>query len=101
MDFSPQIGHEQAGSRPGLVISPLSYNAKTNLAMVCPITSKSKNYSFEAPIISNDIKGVALLDQISSIDWERRNIKYVSRIKLKDFERLLLKLRMFLEIRDF
>ncbi len=43
LDFSPKMGHEQAGRRPALCISPLKYNKKVGLAIFCPITSKGDN----------------------------------------------------------
>ena len=50
LDFDPQAGHEQAGSRFGLVLSPCEFNAVTGFAYVAPITSKVKGYPFELPI---------------------------------------------------
>lgn len=47
LSFSPQAGHEQAGRRPALVISPAPYNGKVGLALLCPITSQVKGYPFE------------------------------------------------------
>jgi len=41
LTFDPQAGHEQAGRRPALVLSPKAYNTKTSLALICPITSLS------------------------------------------------------------
>ncbi|MEH1846004.1 MAG: type II toxin-antitoxin system PemK/MazF family toxin [Nostoc sp.] len=50
INFMPQIGREQAGKRPALVISPLKYNRRVRLALVCPITTKVKGYPFEVPV---------------------------------------------------
>jgi mRNA interferase MazF len=73
LSFHPQAGHEQAGRRPALVISPLAYNAKSGLALVCPITSRPKNYPFEVAIDqASEIAGVILADQVKSIDWKAR-----------------------------
>ena len=78
LEFNPQSGHEQAGHRPALVISPKIYNSKTSLALVCPITSQVKNYGFEVAIPSGfTISGVVLADQIKNLDWNARNAKYV------------------------
>lgn len=38
LDFTPQLGHEQAGRHPALVLSPTAYNSRVSLAPVCPIT---------------------------------------------------------------
>ena len=52
LQFDPQAGHEQAGRRPALVLSPAAYNGKVGLAVLCPITSQSKGYPFEVPIVA-------------------------------------------------
>lgn len=74
LDFNPQAGHEQAGRRPALVLSPASYNGKLGLAIVCPITSRVKGYPFEVPIPSGlAVSGVVLADQVKNADWQVRN----------------------------
>lgn len=78
LDFNPQAGHEQAGKRPAIVISPKSYNSKVGLALFQPITSKQKGYPFEVILPNNlPISGVILSDQIKSRDWKIRKIKYI------------------------
>lgn len=72
LDFTPQTGHEQAGKRPALVLSPQAYNAKTHLAVLCPITTQIKGYPFEVRIQGAKIDGVILADQIKSLDWVAR-----------------------------
>lgn len=78
LDFHPQIGREQAGRRPAIVLSYLDYNDLSGLAVVCPITSKSKGYRFEVALPNGlPITGVVLADQIKSIDWRARNAAYI------------------------
>jgi len=72
LDFDPQSGHEQAGHRPALVISPATYNGRTGLMLCCPLTSQIKNYPFEV-VISCSRRNVALADQIKNLDWRARN----------------------------
>ncbi len=73
LTFDPQAGHEQAGRRPAVVLSPKSYNGKTGLALVCPITSRPKGYPFEVDIPSGcDVTGSVLADQIRNLDWHAR-----------------------------
>ena len=50
LSFTPQAGHEQAGRRPALVLSPSTYNRKVGLALFCPITSRVKGYPFEVTV---------------------------------------------------
>ena len=81
LNFNPQSGHEQAGKRPALIISPKRYNRKVGLAVFFPITSKTKGYPFEVKLPSDlPIDGVILSDQIKSLDWESRNVKFVCKL---------------------
>jgi len=76
--FNPQAGHEQAGRRPALVLSPLSYNAKVGLALLCPITSQVKGYPFEVSIPDGlPVAGAVLADQLKSLDWRARDATFV------------------------
>lgn len=78
ISFSPQSGHEQAGNRPAIVLSPKSFNQATGFAVFCPITSKQKGYPFEVKLPDDLlIHGVILTDQVKSLDWKSRNIKIV------------------------
>ena len=78
LSFNPRAGHEQAGRRPALVVSPTSYNQKVGLALFCPVTSQIKGYPFEVEIPPNDhVAGVVLSDQIKSLDWRARNATFL------------------------
>jgi mRNA interferase MazF len=78
LDFDPQIGHEQSGRRPALVVSPKSYNRKVGLCLVCPITSQVNGYPFEVRLPDGiDIHGVVLCDQIKSLDWQARRVDHI------------------------
>jgi mRNA interferase MazF len=78
MSFSPQSGHEQAGWRPALVVSPRAYNMASSLALFCPITSTNKGYPFEVPLPDGTTTvGVVLADQIRSLDWRARRARFV------------------------
>ena len=75
--LTPQTGHEQAGRRPALVLSPRSYNQKVGLTIFCPITSKVKGYPFEVAIPKGlKASGVILSDQVKSLDWKARKTKF-------------------------
>ena len=76
LHFAPQAGHEQAGHRPALVLSPAAYNSKSGLMLCCPITSQVKNYPFEVPVGGvPGVRGVVLTDQIKSLDWRARQAR--------------------------
>jgi mRNA interferase MazF len=78
LNFDPTRGHEQRGHRPALVLSPLSYNLKTSLALFMPITNKQKGYPFEV-VLPAELKtqGVVLADQIKCLNWKDRSIEFV------------------------
>jgi mRNA interferase MazF len=77
--FAPQAGHEQAGHRPALVLSPAAYNAKTSLMICCPMTTQLKGYPFEV-IVSREPPSAVLADQIKSLDWRARRATRKGRI---------------------
>lgn len=70
-EFDPQVGHEQAGHRPAVVLSPASYNGLTGMLLCVPMTTRTKGYRFEVPIAGMR-GGVALADQIKTFDWRAR-----------------------------
>lgn len=79
--FNPQAGHEQAGRRPGLVLSPAAYNGRVGLALLCPVTSQVKGYPFEVAIPEGlDVSGVILSDQVKSLDWRARQAEHIARL---------------------
>ena len=74
INLNPQAGHEQAGRRPALVVSPTAYNKKVGLALCCPITSHVKGYPFEALIPPGSrVDGAVLSDQVKCLDWRARS----------------------------
>ncbi len=98
ISLSPQTGHEQAGRRPALVLSPLAYNAKVGLGLFCPITSKAKGYPFEVSIPENlEVGGVVLADQVKSLDWRKRQAEFISELPPQVVEDVLAKVRVLLE----
>ena len=96
LEFSPQIGHEQSGFRPALIISGEIYNRKTGLCLAMPITSKIKGYPFEVNLKTKKVDGVILSDQIKSLDFKLRKIKFCDKIVDKTFEIVLNKLSLLL-----
>ncbi len=81
LEFDPQAGHEQARRRPALVLSPIAYNRRVGLALVCPITNQIKGYPFEVavPASTPELHGVILADQVKSLDWHTRRAALLSR----------------------
>jgi len=93
LSFNPQAGHEQAGRRPAVVLSPEAYNARTGLALFCPVTSQVKGYPFEVAIPDNErVSGVILADQVKSLDWRVRQAEWIISLPAHTVEEVLAKL---------
>ena len=71
LHFTPQAGHEQAGHRPALVVSPHAYNVRSGLMLCCPLTTRIKGYPFEVAVPGTPAS-VVLADQVRSLDWRAR-----------------------------
>lgn len=78
LEFSSRAGREQSGRRPALVLSPASYNGKTNLMLCCPLTTRIKDYPFEAPI-AGEPRSVVLADHVKNLDWVERKASFKAR----------------------
>lgn len=95
--FNPQAGHEPAGRRPALVLSPSAYNGKVGLAILCPITSQVKGYPFEVLIPDGlKISGAILSDQVKSLDWKARQAEFVCKLSAVTMNEVLQKLNTLL-----
>jgi mRNA interferase MazF len=76
--LNPQAGHEQAGRRPAVVLSPAAYNDKVGLAIFCPITNQIKEYPFEVVLPTGlAVTGAILSDQVKSLDWRARTATFI------------------------
>ena len=92
LSFDPQAGHEQAGHRPAVVLSPSAYNAKTSLMLCCPMTSQIKNYPFEVRIAGASPSAV-LADQVKSLDWRKRGARRKGTISAAELAEVRAKIR--------
>ena len=95
--LSDGSGHEQAGRRPALVISPRIYNARSGMVLLCPITSQAKEYPFEVAVGAGRVRGVALVDQLRSIDWQVRRAQYAGRLSAGVFQEVQEKVKKLIE----
>jgi mRNA interferase MazF len=83
--LNPIAGHEQAGRRPALVISPKSYNRKTGLCVLCPTTRRAKGYAFEVEMANPDgSTSVVLADHLRNVDWKARNTQLMHRVSVAE-----------------
>lgn len=98
LQFTPQAGHEQAGHRPALVISPRNYNQKVGLALFCPITSNVKGYPFEVKVPPGlKTIGVVLSDQVKSLDWRVRSASFVESLPNSTFEEVIARIMAIID----
>jgi mRNA interferase MazF len=95
LEFDPQAGREQAGHRPALVLSPTRYNAVVGLMLCCPFTTRVKGYPFEVAI-AGPRGGVALADQVKSLDWRIRRATLKGRATAAELAEVRAKLRALL-----
>jgi mRNA interferase MazF len=99
INFSPQKGHEQGFKRPAIVLTPLAYNKKTSLAILCPITSQIKGYPFEVPLIEGlKTTGVVIADHIKSLDWKARGAKFLEHAPAELLDEVLAKIEALILI---
>lgn len=98
ISFNPQSGHEQAGHRPALVLSPQPYNRKVGLALICPITTRVKGYPFEVRVPEGlKVSGAILSDQVKSMDWGARGASMLCSVPDKTVHQVLNKVGTLLD----
>ena len=98
LQFNPQAGHEQAGHRPAVVISPSSYNRRVGLALCCPVTSRVKGYPFEVLLPPGlGVEGAILSDQIKSLDWRVRKARRIGNLPAEVLEETVGKILALVE----
>lgn len=97
LTFDPQAGHEQSGRRPAVVLSPRLYNARTRLAIFCPVTNQIKGYPFEV-VLTGDLPvvGAVLADQVRSLDWHARRATRICKLPRDTMSEILGKLEPLL-----
>ena len=97
LHFDPQAGHEQAGHRPALVLSPARYNGPRGMMVCCPMTTRIKGYPFEV-IVSDDPPSAVLADQVKSLDWRVRKARHKGAVPPDILADVRAKLKALLQI---
>jgi len=97
--LNPQAGHEQAGRRPAVVLSPAAYNDKVGLAIFCPITNQIKGYPFEVVLPTGlAVTGAILSDQVKSLDWRARTATFICALPQATIAEVLNKLNTLVSL---
>lgn len=99
LQFDPQAGHEQAGHRPALVLSPSNYNGKTDLMLCCPLSTRIKGHPFEVAIQFGKEASVILSDQVKSLDWRVRKARHKGSAPAAVLAEVRAKVKALLQIR--
>ncbi len=90
LSFDPQSGHEQKGRRPAIIISNRLFNQHTGLAIVCPITNTNRNFPFHVEVPdTSSLSGFIMVEQVKSIDFKQRKIKFVEKAPLETMDDVL------------
>ncbi|MBS9778704.1 MAG: type II toxin-antitoxin system PemK/MazF family toxin [Campylobacteraceae bacterium] len=89
LSFDPQSGHEQKGRRPALIVSNKTFNSHLSFAYACPITSTKRNSPFHVQIQTNKVQGFIMTEQLKSVDYRSRKIKFVEQSPKDVLEQVL------------
>jgi len=89
LSFDPQSGHEQKGRRPAIIISNKIFNQHLGLAFACPITNTKRDFPFHIECDSKNITGFIMTEQMKSIDYNSRNIKFIEKANPKTLSKIL------------
>lgn len=99
INFHPQAGHEQAGRRPAIVLSPKKFNEVTGFVTVCPITNTKKGWGFEVELPDGlAFSGVILTDQQKNLDWSASSIQVVDKVPDEILEMCIKKIHTFIHL---
>ena len=98
MNFTPQSGHEQAGRRPAVVLSPKAYNSRAGLMVCVPVTNQIKGYPFEVVLSGAGATGVALADQLKSLDWQAHQAERKGRATMVELAEIRAKIKPLLKL---
>jgi mRNA interferase MazF len=97
LDFDPAAGHEQAKTRPALVLSPVEFSRKAGMAIVVPITSRVRGNAFEVHLTETHTRGVVICHHVKSIDFRARQMRFIEKAPEEVTEEALSRVKVFFE----
>ncbi len=89
LTFDPQSGHEQKGRRPAIIVSNKVFNQHLGLAYACPITNTKRDFPFHIEVDSEQLTGFIMVEQMKSIDYKSRKIKFIEKAKQETVDEVL------------
>ena len=87
VNLEPTLGSEINKTRPCVVVSPDEMNHYLKKIVIVPITSTLKKYPTRISISNQNIKGMAAIDQIRTID-KLRIAKIIGTLEIDVIEKL-------------
>ena len=89
LTFDPQSGHEQKGRRPAIIVSNQVFNQHLGLAYACPITNTKRDFPFHVEVDSEQLTGFIMVEQMKSIDYKSRKVKFIEKAKQETLDEVL------------
>ncbi len=89
LTFDPGSGHEQKGGRPAIIISNKVFNQHLGLAFAAPITNTKRDFPFHIEVNSKQLTGFIMVEQMKSIDYKSRKIKFIEKAKQETIDEVL------------
>lgn len=78
LNFDPQSGREQMGTRPALVVSHTKFNRKMGFVFICPVSNTQRRNPFYVQIPDREtVTGVVMADQLRSLDYKARSAVFI------------------------
>lgn len=102
LTLDPTLGHEQQGTRPVLIVSPLAFNQLTKTPVVVPITSGgnfARTAGFAVVLTGDELKttGVVRCDQPRAMDIGARHGRKLESVSSSVMDEVLAKLATLFE----
>lgn len=99
-DFDPQVGREQAGLRPAVVVgTAFACQLPNELAFVLPCTTVDRRLPFHPQVTSLEPPTFALCDQLTSISRTRLVRRHPARLVADDVDAIRFVLRQMIDSR--
>jgi mRNA interferase MazF len=93
VQLDPIIGHEQAGTRPCVIVSCNGFNI-SGVVWVCPLTTKMKNFLGDVLVSPNaennlDVPSEILVGQLRAID-KKRCMHIIGKITSQELQKIFM-----------
>lgn len=96
-EFDPQVGREQAGLRPAVVVgTALACSLPNGLAIVVPCTTTDRRLPVHPPITLDGKRGVAMCDQVKSISTVRLMSQHRGNLSTDEVDAIKFALKMLI-----